>query len=520
MRSGSRFSEKEDVSSVTLSDEVTARLRRAERELQTLADSVPEMLTRFDANLRHTFANVAAEGGMERPREQLLGKTHREIGLTNERCALWETALRSVFENGTPATFDFPLSSGTTTRDYSVRCIPEQGTDGVVESVLAVAHDRTGERQADQRKDEFLAMLAHELRNPLAPIRSGLQVLAITPAGCPSSAKIREMMDRQLRHMVRLIDDLLDVSRISRGKVELRRDVIDVRTLVESAVEASRPFMDSAQHTLEVDVEKAPLPVLADSTRISQVLTNLLDNAAKYTPQGGLIEVTAGREGDDVLIRVSDNGMGIPKDMVPNVFDMFTQIDRRLERAQRGLGIGLSLAKKLVEMHDGSIDGESAGPGTGSTFTIRLPLAQSDAPISVPTPSPEAATSSRRVLVVDDNTDGAEMLAMFLGLTGNVARTAFDGKSAIAVAREWQPEVVFLDIGLPDTTGYEVARALRDDPALSSAVLVALTGWGSESDKRRADEAGFDAHLTKPVDVAAVKQVLEQFSAGRIAHQP
>jgi PAS domain S-box-containing protein len=509
---------------ITAFKEASAELAHRKRELQMVADNTPDILARFDSSFRHVFVNAAVERATGRPRTDFLGKTNREVGMPPELCDVWEASLRTVFETGQPTTIEFPFESASGIRHFSSRCVPELGADGAVERVLSVVHDRTAEklaelamREADQRKDEFLAVLAHELRNPLAPIRSGLQVLALAEAGDERSAKVREMMDRQLGQMVRLIDDLLDVSRISRGKVELKRDLVDARTLVDSAVEASRPLLDAAHHALHVHMPPERLPVLADPTRITQVLTNLLNNSAKYTPDGGRIELSAERRGGDVVIRVVDNGIGIPREMLPAVFEMFTQVDRTLERTQRGLGIGLSLAKRLVEMHDGSIEGDSSGPGSGSTFTVRLPLSEGAAPQSMRTETVQPRGSSRRVLVVDDNADGAEMLAMYLELAGNATRTAFDGRRALEVAREWAPEIVFLDIGLPDKNGYEVAKSLREDPASRSAVLVALTGWGSASDKRRADEAGFDAHLTKPVDVAAVKEILVRFAGGRTA---
>jgi signal transduction histidine kinase/ActR/RegA family two-component response regulator len=364
-------------------------------------------------------------------------------------------------------------------------------------------------QDADRRKDEFLATLAHELRNPLAPVRNGLQVLKLAPPG-PAAAKTRDMMERQLTHMVRLIDDLLDVSRISRGKVELKRERVRVQSLVDAAVEASRPAIDAGRHVFTMTLRDEPLWLDADPTRMAQVISNLLTNAAKYTPEGGRIDLTARREGGQVVIEVRDTGVGIPADMLPKVFEMFTQVGRNLDRAQGGLGIGLSLVRRLAEMHGGTAEAKSEGQDQGSTFTVRLPLAAGGG-LGDYTPGAEAAAKAqkrKRILVVDDNVDGAESLSMLLQLSGHDTRTAYSGPEALAAADEYRPDVVFLDIGLPGMNGYEVARLLRQEASLSRPVLVALTGWGTESDKRQAMDAGFDYHLTKPVESKAVDAVL------------
>jgi signal transduction histidine kinase len=379
---------------------------------------------------------------------------------------------------------------------------------------------RTAEalREADRRKDEFLATLAHELRNPLAPLGNGLQVLkhSQTPE---TLTRTRDMMARQLDHMVRLVDDLLDISRVTSGKIRLRPEWIDLREVIKVAIESTRLAIEAGQHTLTVQPLEEPLHLHADPTRMAQVVGNLLTNAAKYTPQGGRIDVLIGREGDHAVIRVVDNGVGIPTDMLPKVFDLFTQIGKHLDRAQGGLGIGLALVKKLVEFHDGSVHAESAGPSKGSTFTIRLPVSANDVePAPLPAGANDLATvrnqQVRRVLVVDDNTDAAESLAELLALRGHEVQTAHSGLDALAAASRFRPEVVFLDIGLPGMNGYEVARALRADECCEGAVLVALTGWGSEEDRKRSQEAGFDLHLVKPVEDSHLQAVLTTLSHG------
>lgn len=373
-------------------------------------------------------------------------------------------------------------------------------------------------KHADRRKDEFLATLAHELRNPLAPIRNGLHILKRT-RDAAVAVRTREMMERQLSHMVRLIDDLLDVSRITSGKVTLRKEQVLLRAVAETAVEASRPVIEASGHALKLALPEEPVWLAADPTRLAQVMTNLLTNAAKYTPEGGCIELSASREGGEVIVRVTDTGLGIPPGMLAEVFEMFTQVNRTLERCQGGLGIGLALVKRLVEFHGGTITAESPGLGQGSTFTVRLPLVEACAGpteerSTAETPSVQPPMSGRRVLVVDDNVDGAESLANMLQIGGHEIRTAHSGPAALDAARPFNPEVVFLDIGLPGMNGYEVAKRLRDEPSLSGAVLVALTGWGSDDDKRRSREAGFDFHLTKPVELTAIERILARVVAG------
>jgi PAS domain S-box-containing protein len=366
-------------------------------------------------------------------------------------------------------------------------------------------------KYADRRKDEFLATLAHELRNPLAPIRTGLHILRLS-RDAAVAANTQEMMDRQLSHMVRLIDDLLDVSRITSDKVTLRKERVSLQAVVDMAVEASRPVIEASGHALTLTLPGEPVWLAADPTRLAQVTGNLLTNAAKYTPERGRIELAATLERGEVIVRVTDTGLGIPPGMLAKVFEMFAQVNRTLDRSQGGLGIGLALVKRLVELHGGTITAESPGLGQGSTFTIRLPLASADAvqgePATSAVGSPRGPITGRRVLVVDDSVDGAESLAMMLQMIGHQTRTAHSGPEALDAARPFKPEVVFLDIGLPGMNGYEVAKQMRAEPSLSETVLVALTGWGSEYDKRQSIQAGFDFHLTKPVQAAAIESIL------------
>jgi PAS domain S-box-containing protein len=364
-------------------------------------------------------------------------------------------------------------------------------------------------READQRKDEFLAMLAHELRNPLAPLCTGLEVLRLS-TDATVCAQARTMMERQLKQMVRLIDDLLVVSRISRGKIELRRERVDLKRIVTDAVEASRPTLDSMRHELSVMLPREPLYVDADSARLAQVFGNLLNNAAKYTEPGGHIVVHVERETDGVAVKVIDDGVGIPPRMLDKVFDLFVQVDPSLERTHGGLGIGLTLVKRLVDMHGGSVEARSAGERRGSTFIVRLPVVEAEparAADDAVSASPDAAC---RILVVDDNRDAATTLSMLLQLMGHEVQIAHNGSDALACAQSFRPHAILLDIGLPSLNGYDVCRHLRHQPWGREVMIVALTGWGQQADYKRSRQAGFDEHLVKPVAPEALREVVDK----------
>ncbi len=369
-------------------------------------------------------------------------------------------------------------------------------------------------READRRKNEFLATLAHELRNPLAPVRNGLQILRLAPANAQALEQARQMMDRQLQHMVRLIDDLLDVSRITRGKIDLRKECVDLAAIVHSALEASRSVIEDAGHQLTVEMPREPVYLYADPMRLSQVVTNILQNAARYTPPGGHIGLTAEQQDDQAILRMRDTGLGIPPEMLPRIFEMFTQINRSLDRSQGGLGIGLALVRNLVHMHGGTVQAHSEGLGRGSEFVVRLPVAPVGAKGSGEEkqgePSRQSGSSSaRRILVVDDNVDAAESLAMLLRMLNNEVWIAYDGPTGLELARRHRPDLIFLDIGLPGMNGYNVARRLRQLPELHGVTLIAVTGWGQPEDRRRSQEAGFDEHLVKPVDPAILSALLD-----------
>jgi signal transduction histidine kinase/ActR/RegA family two-component response regulator len=398
---------------------------------------------------------------------------------------------------------------------------PVKTPDGAVLGAGAVVADiddrkRMEEalKEADQRKDQFLAMLAHELRNPLAPISNAVQIMKVQGLKGPNFDWSVKVIEDQVKHMTRMIDDLLDVSRITRGKVVLQKEPVELETVVSLAVEASRPLIEDCQHRLTVALPERPVPLEVDAARMAQVLSNLLNNAAKYTDEGGEIALSAERDGRDVLIRVRDNGTGIAPELLPHIFDMFTQADQTLSRSRGGLGIGLTLVRSLVEMHHGRVAVHSRGPGLGSEFTVRLPIsAEGPAePTAVEAPAVEAIPQfpRRRILVVDDNRYNANSLGVLLRTLGQDVEMAYDGPAALELVRRRRPDLVLLDIGLPGMDGYEVARRCRQDEDLRRITLVAMTGYGKEEDRRRSQEAGFNAHLVKPVNLEDLRVLLTQ----------
>jgi signal transduction histidine kinase/ActR/RegA family two-component response regulator len=374
-------------------------------------------------------------------------------------------------------------------------------------------------RKADRRKDEFLATLAHELRNPLAPIRNGLQILRMRPDDPVARAEAQKIMERQLGQMVRLVDDLLDVSRITTGKIAITPAPVDLRAIVRSAIDTARPAVDALSHHLEVDVPPEPVPVLGDATRLAQVVANLLNNAAKYTPPRGHIRLALDTEGASARIVVTDDGIGIAPDMREAIFDMFVQADSSIERAQAGLGVGLSLARRLVELHGGRLAVASDGPGKGSAFTVTLPLAAGNDLASSetgPAVAPHAA-APRRVLVVDDNRDYASTIELILRASGHDVAVAHDAHAAVDLARRFAPDVALLDIGMPGTSGYELARRLRGMAETAHTTLVAVTGWGQQRDLERARDAGFDHHLVKPAEPEVIRGIVARSRATGVA---
>jgi signal transduction histidine kinase/CheY-like chemotaxis protein len=368
-------------------------------------------------------------------------------------------------------------------------------------------------READRRKDVFLATLAHELRNPLAPIRNSMQILKMPRVDAATAERTTGIMDRQVQHLVRLVDDLLDVSRVMRGKIELRRERVELASVIARAVETAQPLLEAQHHDFKIHLPAEPLPLDADPVRLAQIIANLLTNAAKYTEPNGHIRLTAASEGEQVVLRVTDNGIGIDAEMLPHIFELFVQVDHASTRTQGGLGIGLTLVKSLVEMHGGAVEVHSEGLGKGSEFVVRLPL--SVAPCKEPDDEQQGEPHTTRptgyrLLVVDDNQDAANSLAVLLRLKGHEVQVAHDGFTALEVIKNYRPEAIFLDLGMPGMDGYEVARRIRQQPDLGNVVLAAITGWGQQEDRRRSMAAGFNYHLVKPPETRVLERVLEE----------
>jgi PAS domain S-box-containing protein len=474
------------------------------------------------------LANEGVCRAWGKSQDALLGRPLLEV-LPERHGRMFEPLLHSVFSTAadqegreTPCLFD--REDGTSeTRYFNFVYTPFRGADGRVAGVFVIASDVTDQVKARQQledlrraaesanraKDEFLAMLGHELRNPLSPIVTALQLMKLRGDG---ANRERTVIERQVAHLTRLVDDLLDVSRIARGKVELKVDVVEMAEVVVKAIEMASPLLEQRAHALELDIPRQGLAVRADATRLAQVVSNLLTNAAKYTPAGGRISVAAEPDAESVVLRVRDNGIGISPDVLTHVFDLFVQEQQGLDRAHGGLGLGLTIVRNLVQLHGGTVSARSDGIGKGSEFVVRLPLAVQER-ATVAADQGEALTvassdNSRRVLIVDDNDDSAAMLAEALRLRGHQVRVAHDGPAALAVSAAFQPEVAFLDIGLPVMDGYELAARMRQLPGLSGLRLLALTGYGQESDSERSRSAGFHQHLVKPLDLRQLDQLL------------
>jgi PAS domain S-box-containing protein len=494
--------------------------RIAGEQARTILESITDAFLAVDQDWRFTYLNRQAEEVFERTRADLLGKV-----LWDEYPGLIGSEFEKVYRAAAART------AGSVTsyfpdheRWYEVHAYP--ATNGIAVyfrdvTVQKLADDEQRKMaadlaEADRRKNEFLATLAHELRNPLAPIRTGVQILRLA-GDVPSVVEdAREMMDRQLGQMVRLIDDLMDISRITSGKVELRKERVALTTVVNSAIETSRPLIASMGHQLEVTFPTQHLAVDADVTRLSQVFMNLLNNAAKYSEHGSRIHLSVTRDGDDVVVSVKDHGIGIAADQLPTIFDMFAQVDRSLERSQGGLGIGLTLVKRLVEMHGGTVVARSEGPNLGAELIVRLPLVvEEHVSDAVDRDDNPPIRSSLRILIVDDNEDGADTLASMLEYLGNDIRVAYDGEAAVAASAEFRPDVVLLDIGLPKLNGYDACRRIRLQPGGEALVIIAQTGWGQLTDRELSREAGFDHHMVKPLDPAALQKLLGDVQRAR-----
>jgi PAS domain S-box-containing protein len=503
--------------------ELRLRAALAAGRMGTWHWDVPANRQTLDENL-HRLVGLPP-GRVVRTLEDFLEVIHPD-----DRAAVAEGFRRSVEEGA-----DLDVEFRVAWPDGSVRWLKDQGDvfhgqDGKPLYLTGACVDITDRKhleqelrrradelaEANRRKDEFLAMLGHELRNPLAPLRSVMEALRRQRLEGQALERAYAMIDRQVSHLTRLVDDLLDVSRITQGKVELRREPAELARVIDQALEMATPMVEGRGHELMVSLPRRPLRLEGDATRLTQVFFNLINNAAKYTQPGGRIWLTAEREGGQAVVRLRDTGEGIPPGLLPRVFDLFTQGERPLDRSQGGLGLGLTLVRRLVEMHGGKVEAHSAGQGKGSEFVVRLPALPPDQePAPAPTAAaPPAAAQVGRVLVVDDNIDVAESLVWLLEGLAREVRMAHSGAAAIEAALEFVPDLVLLDVGLPGMDGYEVCRRLRRDPALQKAVIAAVTGYGGEEDRRLSREAGFDRHLVKPIGRETLEKLTQAVAAG------
>ena len=495
---------------------LTAETERQRRVYETALSNNPDFNYVFDLQGRFTFVNRALLALWQKDLTEAVGKTFFELDYPPDLAARLHRQIQEVIETKLPLRDETPYTSQVGTRAYEYIFVPVFGSDGSVEAVVGSTRDITERKQseqalreADRKKDDFIALLAHELRNPLAPIRNGLQVIRLSDdRGARDQAQ--EMMNRQLSHMVRLIDDLMDVSRISRNKMDLRRSRLALADVIHSAIETAGPSIEEADHELTVSLPSKPIHLDADLTRLSQVFSNLLNNSAKYTEKSGRIWLSAERQDKEVAVSIRDTGIGIPPEALDRIFDMFSQVDRSIERNTGGLGIGLALVKGLVEMHGGTVTASSEGLGKGSTFTVLLPILEDHKPTSSRLPDYAGGISgaNRRMLVVDDNKDGAESLAIMLRLLGNEVRTANDGVEAVELAEQFRPEIILMDVGMPKLNGLDATRQIREYAWGRDMTIIALTGWGQDNDREESREAGCDGHLVKPVNLPDLERVL------------
>jgi len=500
--------------------QIRATLKDAEWLYRAIGESIDFGVWVCDANGRNLYASASFL---------------RLVGLTQEQCsgfgwadvlhpddadrtiAAWKECARSGSHwdiehrfRGADGKYHPVLARGTAVRDTEGRILCWAGINLDI-SGLKRAEDELLE--ANRRKDEFLATLAHELRNPLAPIRNAAHAIRLKAAGDPQLQRAQEIIDRQIDHLTRLVDDLLDISRITHGKIELQLERIPLQTVVDYAIEITRPLLEARRHEFRFEPKGEGIRVLGDSARLSQIISNLLSNAVKFTEPGGHIQAGIHLADPHAIVRVRDNGIGISSELLTRIFDLFAQGDRSLDRAQGGLGLGLSLVKRLVELHGGNVEARSEGHGKGSEFSVRILLADAQVESQSIRPAPVANGQPRRILVVDDNRDAAESTADLLRLDNHIVQTAYSGAAALGVARVFKPEIVFLDIGLPGMDGYEIARRLKEFPETKQARLIALTGYGQAGDRELSRRAGFHDHVVKPIDPAALASLVARHSA-------
>ena len=493
-------------------------LDSADRPYRLLVEQMQQGAVTMSADGTIAYCNRRFADLLGAPHERMTGIAFRDF-IPPDELALYDSLLHCVRTGAGQSEAHLLKSDGASIPVFlTFNALPPECGVAVGVLVTDLTTQRHHEKldaamkaleESDRLKNEFLAMLAHELRNPLAPICNAVHIMRLTDGDATVLATTSEMMERQVGQIVRLVDDLLDVSRISCGKIELRRERIELASVIGHAVEASRSDMESSKHLLSVTLPSQPTYINGDPARLAQVVGNLLSNARKFTHPSGRIGLTLEREGERAVIRVRDSGIGIVAGQLPRIFEMFMQIDTSLERSVSGLGIGLALVKTLVEMHDGTVEAHSAGAGHGSEFVVRLPtLAEThQLPPELAVDQPRIATA-RRILVVDDNRDSTESLTMLLQLTGHQTHAAYDGLEAVAAAATFRPDVILLDIGLPKLNGYEACRRIRGLPWSKGMMLVALTGWGGDEDREKSRDAGFDTHMVKPVDFVALTKLL------------
>lgn len=505
---------------------VTLESERARRLYETVLSNIPDMVYAFDLKGRFSYANEALLRMWGKTAEEALGKNFLELGYPAWHAAKHDREIRTVVKTKQPLRDEVPFIEDDMLNIYDYIFAPVLGEGGEVEAIVGAMRDVTQRKQleqelqtrveesaaAERKKDEFIALLAHELRNPLAPVRNGLQVLSLAGNDPEKIQRVHKMMDRQLTHMVRLIDDLLDVSRMNRNKLHLQKTQVLMEEVINNAVETIRPAIEAAHHQLFISLPDEPLYLNADLTRLAQVFSNLLSNSVKYTPSGGEIWLEVIRQNDQVEVSVRDTGIGIPPAALTRIFDMFSQVPRSLEDHSGGLGIGLALVKVLVEMHGGEVTAASDWPSKGSTFTVRLPLIHVTPAEGEQLPTKSSAITSRRaarqILVVDDNQDSSHSMAMIFELLGHDVRVAHDGLQAIATVEEFQPDIVLMDIGMPNLNGYDATRQIRARPGGKDITIIAITGWGQENDRARSKAAGCDGHLVKPVSLQDIEKLL------------
>jgi PAS domain S-box-containing protein len=493
-------------------------LAQQKRLYEAILTNVPDLTYVFDLNHRFIYANEGQLKVWGKTWDEAIGRNCLELGYEPWHAAMHDREIDQVVATKQPIRGEVPFTGPLGRREYDYLFVPVLDARGRVEAVAGTTRDITERkrmeaslREGDRRKDEFLATLAHELRNPLAPIRNAVHLLMTTNTTDARVRTAREIIDRQVTHMVRLVDDLMDVSRITLGQVSLRYERTNLRDILTDAVDTASPLIEAGHHELTVNLPTDTILIDGDMTRLSQVFQNLLNNAAKYTPSGGRITLRAERRGREAMVSVRDTGIGIPKEAQMRVFDLFTRIHSNDPIKSSGLGIGLALAKQLIELHNGRIELESDGAGSGSEFLVFLPIvtaAPASAQKTAVTGASTTSSTEKRVLVVDDNRDSARSLAMLLEISGYTVDVTFDGPEALKMFEATLPDIVLLDIGMPGMDGYEVARRIRSTAHGSATLLIALTGWGQAEDKRRAAEAGFDHHLTKPVDLELLDSLL------------